>query len=261
MFVKLILRNVIKLAGNPQEIKSLLQNISTDDINLVSDNSLVYTLFLTPDGRFLFDSFIFIKDGLIHLDCAKNITDQVINHIKKYKARIKIDFEVQDLNVFHFLGKTNNSENGFIDQRSDLMGFRVYDLNNQEQIAGNDEFYHSYRFENSIIEGSFDMKNSESIPIYFKMHEMNAISLNKGCYLGQESVNRFYRTSEIRKSLVKLKTNQDISNLKYGNKIYSDEGVVQGIICSIYPGNKLLALLNLGHDKKIQIGEIIFQEV
>ena len=173
-------RLVLRLDGNKDDLLKLLQNISTNDISKISDSTILYNLFLLSNGRFALDNFLFLMNDAIHIDCCIEHVDRIISHIKRYRVRTQIDIILTDLKVFSIVedhGLYKDFLNNYLDVRLDIMGSRLYfdvEIENYDDEIG----YHFHRVRNLIPEGSYDMKDGESFPIYFKMHELNAISIN-----------------------------------------------------------------------------------
>ncbi len=250
MILSLNNRIVLNLKGNQKEISQLLQNISSNDVNLISNNAILYNLFLSASGKFLFDGFLFLYNDSMHMDCCAKNVDHLMSHIKKYKARTQIQIEITNLKVFSILNsqECQNIQNKYLDNRSNIMGYRIY---TEENIPdAKDEIgYHEYRIQNLIPEGSYEMNFEDSFPIYFKMHELNGISLNKGCYIGQETTNRLFRTAEVRKTLLafesEIKFTEECQNIKfqYGDKVFHNQEEC-GILCSMYDNKYGFILIN-----------------
>jgi folate-binding protein YgfZ len=218
-------QNIIEISGfeDSIQIKNFLQSIISNDINFIensSENNSIYTLFLNAGGRFLFDCFIVIakEDGQekIFLDCHKDFSERIISHLKKYKMRLS--FVLQKRNDLFVFSDRNGSDNifnnkilfEFKDNRSknQSMGKRFVIQNPTDEFLQNQDDYKSYtkfRIENGILDGAFELESEISLPINFNMHSQGAISLKKGCYIGQETTNRLFRTSVLRKNIFVIK--------------------------------------------------------
>ena len=80
------------IQANGPEIKDFLQNIVTNDIEKITNDSTIFSSILTPQGKYLFDFFILkLKDGYL-LECEKNSTKEIIKLLNFYKLRSKVDF-------------------------------------------------------------------------------------------------------------------------------------------------------------------------
>ena len=51
-----------------------------------------------------------------------------------------------------------------------------------------------------VPEGSKELK--DKLPLNYNLHNLNGISFNKGCYIGQELTQRTYHTGVLRKILM-----------------------------------------------------------
>ena len=61
------LREIIRVSGN--DARDLLQSLFTNDVNKI-DQGLVYSALLTPQGKFLFDFFLFADEADVMIDVA-----------------------------------------------------------------------------------------------------------------------------------------------------------------------------------------------
>ncbi|CAI0413862.1 unnamed protein product [Linum tenue] len=99
----------------------------------------------------------------------------------------------------------------FKDPRLDCLGLRgIFPTNTVPPLVEadketNEENYLLWRIENGIAEGSSEIPKGEAIPLEFNLVGLNAISFDKGCYVGQELVARTHHRGVIRKRLVPLK--------------------------------------------------------
>ncbi|CAA3005668.1 transferase At4g12130, mitochondrial [Olea europaea subsp. europaea] len=62
-----------------------------------------------------------------------------------------------------------------------------------------------WRLEKGVAEGSTEIPKGEAIPLEYNLAGLNAISFDKGCYVGQELIARTHHRGVIRKRLVPLK--------------------------------------------------------
>jgi len=77
---------------NGSEAKDFLQNIVTNDIEKVTNDSTVFSSILTPQGKYLFEFFILkLKDGYL-IECEKKTTQEIIKLLNFYKLRSKVNF-------------------------------------------------------------------------------------------------------------------------------------------------------------------------
>ncbi|KAA3460214.1 Glycine cleavage T-protein family [Gossypium australe] len=99
----------------------------------------------------------------------------------------------------------------FKDPRLDCLGFRgIFPSGTMPPLVESDketdeENYLMWRLEKGIAEGSTEIPKGEAIPLEYNFAGLNAISFDKGCYVGQELIARTHHTGVIRKRLLPLK--------------------------------------------------------
>ncbi len=101
-------RAIIEVRGLDR--KKFLQGLITNDVEKASASNLIYAAMLSPQGRFLYDFFIFeIGESLI-LDCFKPRRDEILQKLKFYKLRSKVEIVKNDeLLVAQILGVEKKS--------------------------------------------------------------------------------------------------------------------------------------------------------
>ncbi|PIN05732.1 Transcription factor, component of CCR4 transcriptional complex [Handroanthus impetiginosus] len=62
-----------------------------------------------------------------------------------------------------------------------------------------------WRLEKGVAEGSTEIPKGEAIPLEYNLAGLNAISFDKGCYVGQELIARTHHRGVIRKRLIPLR--------------------------------------------------------
>ena len=202
MFV-LPYRSVIKMTGT--DTKSFLQGIITNDINLATDNGLLYTLILTPQGKVLYDFFILAKNDGYLIDIPAEYFDEVIKKFNMYKLRSDIKIEI--LNNFKVVASKWPAVDGlFKDPRSNELDYYRGFVQKDELEIKKDllQKYHIERVALGIPELSIDFAPQERFALELNMDKLNSINYNKGCYIGQEVTARSTYRGIIRKGLYVL---------------------------------------------------------
>ncbi|MBA0863507.1 hypothetical protein Goshw_022219 [Gossypium schwendimanii] len=99
----------------------------------------------------------------------------------------------------------------FKDPRLGCLGFRgIFPSGTMPPLVESDketdeENYLMWRLEKGIAEGSTEIPKGEAIPLEYNFAGLNAISFDKGCYVGQELIARTHHRGVIRKRLLPLK--------------------------------------------------------
>jgi folate-binding protein YgfZ len=203
----LLHRSILVLHG--VETLPFLQGLLTQDVFKLGKDYLLYSLILSPKGRFYTDVFFFEKDGAVYLDVYAPQKDEIIKKLNLYKLRRDVKIEdCPQAGVWASLNKENFPRDAilFEDPRHNKMGWRGYDLegNGGGNIAPDLKTYDEMRLTLGIPDGPRDMIPDKSIPLEWRMDELGAIDWQKGCYLGQELTARTKYTGVVRKTLITL---------------------------------------------------------
>jgi folate-binding protein YgfZ len=190
-------RAIIEISG--QDRQEFLQGLITNDIKLATSQKMIYSAFLNGAGRFFGDFFIHEIDEKYILDCHIFEADEIIKKLNLYKLRSQIEI-TKNQNLFVIF---NTQSLGFVDARAKDFGFRFYvnqaDLKNYE--TQNLIFYHQKRINFKIPEGYYDLTKDKSYIFEFGFDNFNAISYQKGCYVGQEATARNHYRGQLRKKI------------------------------------------------------------
>ncbi|WCJ26034.1 Glycine cleavage T-protein family [Euphorbia peplus] len=98
----------------------------------------------------------------------------------------------------------------FQDPRLECLGFRgIFPANETPPLIEADketveDNYSLWRIENGIAEGSTEIPKGEAMALEYNLAGLNAISFDKGCYVGQELIARTHHRGVIRKRLLPL---------------------------------------------------------
>ena len=84
-------RGLISIFGD--DTIEFLQNIITNDINKVTTENSIFSALLTPQGKYLYEFFIVKSNKGYFLDCEEAFVDEIINNLKKYRLRSKVELE------------------------------------------------------------------------------------------------------------------------------------------------------------------------
>ncbi len=198
---------IIKVHG--KNIDKFFQNIITNDINNLGLENPVYTAMLSPQGKYLYDFFILKEEKFFLLEANTNTVNSLIDEIKRYDIRNDISIELQE--NFHtkviikenlskeYLKKINKKKVYrkesflfFLDPRSKDFLYRFWFYkkpSNLLNFSGNTEV-EKKRILNVIPNSELDLIYNKSFILNYNFENINALSFNKGCYIGQENTAR-----------------------------------------------------------------------
>lgn len=196
-----------------QDALQLLQNLLTCDVYKAS-----YGFLLTPNGRFLFDVFIIPHDDGYLLDVYNKV--DFIKKLRLYKLGLNVvieDFE-------GYVGWTfDKPTSGLYYPESRFYGYRL----KLERPFENIEEYHMHRIKNGISDSPWDLIPEKSIILEHNIPS-DAISYDKGCYMGQELIARTYHTGVIRKKITFFEIVS--GDVQYGDELEHEGGKIYSVI-------------------------------
>ncbi|CAA6656231.1 unnamed protein product [Spirodela intermedia] len=266
-------RSVIRLQGT--DVFKFLQGLLTNDVRPLAEPcspaspasssaaysylpttnlplyqpSPVYAAMLTPQGRFLYDLFLYRPsrpgekldragtgpgpenhdgDHTLFADVDGSLLDELLGCFRKYRLRSKVEIAdvTEELTCWQRFGRgldqgspedpeaAEGNTYGwrwFRDPRLLSLGFRgIFPADTIPPLVEADketseENYLRWRLERGVAEGSTEIPKGEAIPLEYNLAGLNAISFDKGCYVGQEFVARTHHRGVIRKRLLPFK--------------------------------------------------------
>ena len=199
---KLDYRQLIRVNGI--DAKKFLQKILSNDIQNLQVGKLQYSLLLTPQGKIMYDFFIFQKSQDIYLDCYAASLKEIISTLNFYKLHCNIHITTNHAPVYI----TNHifDDNCFKDPRVSDLGYRFYDFDYKIKTIDLKRsvisYYTDLRLRYLIPEFGIDFISKQLFPLDLGMNKLNAINFNKGCFIGQEVTARIHYRNRIKKHLL-----------------------------------------------------------
>ena len=264
IYIPLTTRSIISIEGD--DSINFLQGIISNDINKVNHTHSIYSLLLTPQGKFLFDFFITMIDNKYYIDCWNEQKESLIKRLKMYKLRSNVTitdvsneyesvalmgeklFEDDKLTKKEGVSRQFCKGVTYIDPRnSDIFGRAIIQRDNLYQSfichgfekASIDE-YNFLRIQLIIPDGENDLTHEKSFPLQFNMAKLNAIDFQKGCYVGQEVTTRSYHRGTSKKQVCLLEIDENktypkykeinINNSNIGYLLSSEKNIALGLL-------------------------------
>jgi tRNA-modifying protein YgfZ len=199
-------RGVIRISG--EDKTDFLQGIVTQDIRRVSSDKLLYGCFLTPQGKYLVDFFITERDGAFLLDVDRSLIADFIKRLTMYKLRSRVVIEdVSDhYHVTAYWQERPESSLALEDPRAPNIGWRSMDT---EKIEAHDN-YALWQLQNGLPDVG-DFLRERTTMLESNMDLLNAVSFDKGCYMGQELTARTHYRGLIKKRFFPIRFESDVS--------------------------------------------------
>ena len=215
---RLMNRAVIRLS--PQEdgesVIDFLQGLLTNDLRRPLP---VYTALLTPQGKTLFDMFVWpAGDGEVLLDCEADAAQDLAKRLSLYRLRRKIDIAIDDSVAVHW--QSHQGDGGAPDPRLAALGQRwLAPARDGEEAA--DDAYVAHRLSLGVPEGRSEM--GDILWLETNAVELHGVAFDKGCYIGQENTARMNWRSKVNRRLVVVPL--AVSDEKRRKVAYDDLGL------------------------------------
>ncbi|WP_343288772.1 folate-binding protein [Wolbachia endosymbiont of Encarsia formosa] len=247
-YIPLANRSVISLYG--PDTRDFLQGIITNDINKLSSQQAIYSLLLNPQGKYMYDFFLIEYGGYIFLECENVHLQQIIEKLDLLKTYLRV--KIKDISALYKVGVlfdaklaecSSKSQVIFQDPRHKLLGMRIIHKDEIKEPVGDFIQYEKVRITNLVPDGAKDMVQNSSFPLQYLIDKINGISFNKGCYIGQEVVNRMSRQEKFRRKLYLVEGKNALPNI--GTKVINEHNEEVGELRSSVD-NIGLVLLNTG---------------
>ena len=268
-----ILKDRAILYINGPDAKDFLQNLISNDINKVSENSSCFASLFTPQGKFLYEFLVVKHKSGYFIDCEKSQSEEIFKQLNLYKIRAKVEilnlsneFVVASFGCEKYLSIVGSKDIlGFtfkyredpilLDPRNKNLGARI--IINLEKLylslkkldLKNDkiENYHNHSHKLGIVPKNLNKLKNKLFGIECNFEELNGIDFKKGCYVGQENTARIKLKNKLSKRLLPI----EIINGKLfeDEKIYyNDVEIGKVLINEDYPF-ALIKYLNENFDK------------
>jgi tRNA-modifying protein YgfZ len=225
-YVTLPSRGILAIDGPDRA--AFLQGLVSNDVTQAGPSRAIYAAFLTPQGKYLHDFMIVELGGKLLIDCEVGRLADLQRRLKMYKLRSKIALEdvSAQYSVTAAFGpgalEALNLPAGepgaaavlgggvvFADPRLPALGARAILPRGTEAsvleaagfTAAEVADYDKLRLEAGVPDGSRDLIVEKAILLENNLDELNAISWQKGCYMGQELTARTRYRGLVRKRL------------------------------------------------------------
>jgi len=241
-------RSIISVTGD--DAHSFLQNMITNDMDLLQNQNSIYAALLTPQGKVISTFFVVTNpDNGFFLDCPTGAFETLLKRLTMF--RLRADVQLTDIsNRFQVLQSLQaGADICFADPRNEEIGFRSLVPVDTEKPSNNQE---NLRFKLILAEQDIDYQSSEVFPSDINMDLQNGIAWKKGCYVGQEVVSRMKRRGNIRKRTVLAEFTGQAPEA--GSEIIAGKAKLGHILSSA--GSLALAVIRTDRLAKVEIEEI-----
>ena len=154
-------RTLIRVSG--EEARHFLENLITCDINSIENGDARFGALLTPQGKILFDFFVFMETDAYFFDISAGLADAFAKRLMFYRLRARVDIEVCDPVDVTACWDTPrpDSPRAYQDARHPDMGYRIYGDADEGSDTGS---YARKRIALNVPEGGADFEYGDAYP-------------------------------------------------------------------------------------------------
>tara|TARA_Y100000992_G_scaffold302000_1_gene274513 strand:- start:2399 stop:3286 length:888 start_codon:yes stop_codon:yes gene_type:complete len=231
---------------NGLDAKDFLQNLISNDINKVTDNSSCFASLLTPQGKFLYEFIVVKYKSGYFIDCEKSQSKEIFKQLNLYKIRSKI--EILNLSNEFVVANFGYQKYLSIEGAKDILGFTfkyredpiILDPRNKNLGArliinleklylslkkldlkdDKIENYYAQSHKLGIVPKNFNQLQNKLFGIECNYDELNGIDFQKGCYVGQENTARIKLKNKLSKRLLPIEIIE--GKLSEDEKVYNN---------------------------------------
>jgi len=268
-----ILEDRAVLYINGLDAKDFLQNLITNDINKVSENSSCFASLLTPQGKFLYEFIIAKHKSGYFIDCEKAQSEEIFNQLNLYKIRSKI--EILNLSNEFVVASFGYEKYLSIEGAKDILGYTfryredpiILDPRNKnlgarliinleklylslKKLNLKDDKLENYYIKShdlGIVPKNLNKLKNKLFGIECNFEELNGIDFKKGCYVGQENTARIKLKNKLSKRLFPLKVIS--GKLLEDEKIYNNDVEIGKVLIDEDCPFALIKFLDQNFDK------------
>lgn len=257
-------RGVIRVSG--PDARAFLQGLVSNDVDKVSPERAIWSAFLTPQGKYLFDFMIAEHDGALLLEVEAARLADFAKRLRMYKLRSKVDLAdesgewvvaavfgegaAQALGLDDTAGTARAFAKGIaaVDPRLAALGARLLlpaaggtaPLIDASLAETDRDGYEAYRIALGVPDGSRDLEVDKTVLLEAGFEELNGVDFQKGCYMGQELTARTKYRGLVKRRLMPVTLS---SAVEPGTPVTLGEKEA-GEIRSV-SGNRAIAMLRL----------------
>ena len=258
---------------NGLDAKDFLQNIISNDVNKISDNSSCFASMLTPQGKFLYEFIVAKHKSGYFIDCDKSQSEEIFKQLNLYKIRSKIEilnlsneFVVVSFGYDKYLSIEGSKDIlGFtfkyredpiiLDPRNKDLGARLIinleklhlSLKKLELKSDKIENYYIQSHKLGIVPKNLNKLQNKLFGIECNYEELNGIDFKKGCYVGQENTARIKLKNKLSKRLLPIEIID--GKLSEDEKIYNNEAEIGKVLINEEYPFALIKFLDKNFDK------------
>ncbi|NNC71801.1 MAG: folate-binding protein YgfZ [Sphingomonadaceae bacterium] len=187
-------REIIRLSG--EDVRDFLQGLVTQDTAAVRDGAPQWSALLTAQGKVLFDFLLWADGDDILIDCEAEAADDLVKRLKLYRLRRPIEIERDETLAAHWSPDASDHP---ADPRLPALGHRWLAPRGDGDASPD---WRAHRLSLGVPEGMGELGSDKTLWLECNAEELNGVSYEKGCYVGQENTARMHYRNKVNRRLV-----------------------------------------------------------
>jgi folate-binding protein YgfZ len=241
-------RSTVAVEGPDAE--KFLQDLITNDLDLLKSQSAVYAGLLSPQGKILFEFIVVPSERGFVLETVRARAKDLVKRLSLYKLRAKIEIsdrsDDQDVYAAWGEGAQDVARDTYADPRLPALGVRFIRAKDVDVAgAGDTEAYETHRIALGVPDADKDYMLGDTFPHEACFDILHGVDFGKGCFVGQEVVSRMQHRGTARKRFVVVEGNAPLPAAK--TEITAGEEPARAVIGTMgsSAGTSGLALVRL----------------
>lgn len=196
-------RALIRLSPTePQEdVRGFLQGLVTQDTLLVAPQAPQYAGLLSAQGKTMFDFLLWDDGADVLIDCARDAVADLTRRLGIYRLRRKISIAPEETLAVHWSPVA--IVGAVPDPRLAALGWRwLAPAAGDSSDHSADDAWLAHRLALGVPEGAAEI--GDILWLETNAVELNGVSFNKGCYVGQENTARMNWRQKVNRRIVVL---------------------------------------------------------
>jgi hypothetical protein len=181
-----------------EDVSAFLQGLLTNDVSKASlAQGPVYAGLLTAQGKALFDFLVWADGADVLIECEDSVADDLAKRLSLYRLRRAIDIARDETLAAHWSEAPR--EGAAPDPRLPQLGYRWLAPANAGEDAADAQWL-THRLTCGVPEGREEL--GDVLWLETNAVELNGVSFDKGCYVGQENTARMNWRQKVNRRLV-----------------------------------------------------------
>ena len=190
-------RSVIRVSAtdDAENPATFLQGLLTNDL---TGELPAYAALLSAQGKTMFDMIVWRDGADILLDCEAAVAEELVKRLSLYRLRRKLAIALDQALAVNWQPEPPDVASP--DPRLPSLGYRWLAPPATDTEGEADEAWRAHRLAHGVPEGREEL--GDILWLETNAMELNGVSFNKGCYIGQENTARMNWRQKVNRRLM-----------------------------------------------------------